>query len=88
MTAESPSGHSSEMLGGREDGRDEGWREGAGGPPGHRSLLLGEARASGQFGVTERLPLAGSALSYVPRPQARTEPSPALTGLLPSRQRA
>lgn len=88
MTAESPSGHSSEMLGGREDGRDEGWREGAGGPPVTAHCSWAKPEPSGQFGVTEHLPLAGSALSYVPRPQARTEPSPALTGLLPSRQRA
>lgn len=59
-------------------------------PEGPRSPLTAPGRSQSfcQFGVTERLPLAGSALSYVPRPQARTEPSPALTGLLPSRQRA
>lgn len=87
MTAESPSGHSSEMLGGREDGVIKG---GGREPEGPRSPLTAPGRSQSfcQFGVTERLPLAGSALSYVPRLQARTEPSPALTGLLPSRQRA
>lgn len=68
-----------------KDGCDDGWREGAGGLPGHCFWVKQEP--SGQFGVTEHLPLAGSVLSYVPRPRARAEPSPALTGLLTSRKR-
>lgn len=58
---------------------------GAGGLPGH--CVWVKRAPSGQFGVTEHPPLAGSAQSHVPRQQAGKEPGPARTGLLASGKR-